>query len=221
MKRWIHGLATLKNSKENSKGFTLIELLVVIAIIGILASIILASLSTAQAKGRDARRISDIKQIQLALSLYYDANNYYPVSIYGNPSPLVQGGYISVMPYDPKGTGCATGSESTGCYTYIGLCPLGGVCSAASINSYHLGTSLESPTNNSLSNAADVCPGGTAGTACSSPYPLGSVHDGPANNSGAVAADFSGLSAQPGGSPCSLSPGTPYPGTQTCYDVTP
>ena len=46
-----------------SRGFTLIELLVVIAIIGLLASIILASLNTAQQKGRDARRVSDLQEI--------------------------------------------------------------------------------------------------------------------------------------------------------------
>ena len=62
------------------KGFTLIELLVVIAIIGILSSIVLASLNSARKKGRDARRVADIKQIQLALELYYDANSNYPTS---------------------------------------------------------------------------------------------------------------------------------------------
>ncbi len=50
-----------------SRGFTLIELLVVIAIIGLLASIILASLNTAQQKGRDARRVSDLQEIGQAI----------------------------------------------------------------------------------------------------------------------------------------------------------
>ena len=59
-------------------GFTLIELLVVIAIIGLLSSVILASLSTARMKARDARRLADIRQIKLALELYYDAKGYYP-----------------------------------------------------------------------------------------------------------------------------------------------
>jgi type II secretion system protein G len=60
------------------RGFTLIELLVVIAIIGILASVVLASLNSARAKARDSRRISDIKQISTALQLYRDTNGSLP-----------------------------------------------------------------------------------------------------------------------------------------------
>lgn len=64
----------------DARGFTLIELLVVIAIIGILASIVMASLDSARVKARDARRVSDINQIQKALSLYLSDNNTYPAS---------------------------------------------------------------------------------------------------------------------------------------------
>ncbi len=64
--------------KDTKKGFTLIELLVVIAIIGILSSVVLASLSTARQKSRDAKRISDVGQIQLALELFFDAQQSYP-----------------------------------------------------------------------------------------------------------------------------------------------
>ncbi|HTR18704.1 MAG TPA: prepilin-type N-terminal cleavage/methylation domain-containing protein [Candidatus Paceibacterota bacterium] len=53
----------------DSNGFTLIELLVVVAIIGLLASIILVSLTTARAKGRDARRLADLKEMANAMEL--------------------------------------------------------------------------------------------------------------------------------------------------------
>lgn len=57
----------MQYSKE--RGFTLIELLVVIAIIGILSSVVLAALGSARSKGRDARRLSDLKQIANALAI--------------------------------------------------------------------------------------------------------------------------------------------------------
>ncbi len=65
---------------KKQKGFTLIELLVVIAIIGILASVILASLNTARTKAQDAQRASDVKTLETALEIYYDDNGGYPTS---------------------------------------------------------------------------------------------------------------------------------------------
>lgn len=69
----------LKNSPNSSSGFTLIELLVVIAIISLLASVVMASLKSARAKARDSRRVSDLKQLQVALEMYYDSNGSYPL----------------------------------------------------------------------------------------------------------------------------------------------
>ncbi len=56
------------------RGFTLIELLVVIAIIGILSSVVLASLNTARNKGADAAIKSNLASARAQAELYYDAN---------------------------------------------------------------------------------------------------------------------------------------------------
>jgi len=61
-----------KIHKKTKKGFTLIELLVVVSIISLLSSIVLASLNTARAKARDARRKSDLNEIRTALEFYFD-----------------------------------------------------------------------------------------------------------------------------------------------------
>jgi prepilin-type N-terminal cleavage/methylation domain-containing protein len=102
------------------RGFTLIELLVVIAIIGLLSSIVLASLSSARVKSRDARRLEDLKQmantIQLLdkdpaddftkLSGTWNKNLFYDVKSLSSPDFK---NYV-----DPVGTTpCSNGSTGT------------------------------------------------------------------------------------------------------------
>lgn len=83
--------------KNSNRGFTLIELLIVVAIIAILTGMIITNIMSSRGKARDAKKISDIAQIQLGLEQYFDKNHYYPTSL-SSLSPL----YISVIPKNPK-----------------------------------------------------------------------------------------------------------------------
>ena len=135
----------IKRRASGKKGFTLIELLVVIAIIGLLASIILASLDQARKKGRDARRIADVKEIQLALELYYDANNTYPaVASLSTISTTTPAGlsptYISTTPLDPTNSGSYL-------YQYQSLTSANAACSATPCPNYIVVAQLESASN--------------------------------------------------------------------------
>lgn len=89
------------------RGFTLIELLVVIAIIGVLSSVVLASLSSARGRANDAKIRSDLRQISTALSLYYDKYGTMPPGTNATPiqtvlQPLVTEGFISQIPLSPN-----------------------------------------------------------------------------------------------------------------------
>ena len=101
--------ATSYKLQAGKKGFTLIELLVVIAIIGILASMAVLGLSSVRARGRDAKRKTDLDTIKKALLIYYDGQtpNKYPIPLTGTtPTPelkptvsksLPSGGYVNII----------------------------------------------------------------------------------------------------------------------------
>lgn len=94
------GNAVAMRSARN-KGFTLLEILVVISIIGILIAVGATAFSTAQKKGRDARRQGDIKAMQSAFEQYYAANNS-SYDTCDTMDSLFPGG---ARPTDPKSSG--------------------------------------------------------------------------------------------------------------------
>jgi prepilin-type N-terminal cleavage/methylation domain-containing protein len=122
--------------KKMSKGFTLVELLVSIAIIAILTGIVFSATERSRSRARDARRVSDIAQIQVALEAYYDqtpvGNRSYPTAI----SDLVNANFLPSTPSDPKG----------GAYSY----------NRVAQTSYCLGASLEN-NNLALAQSSTTC----------------------------------------------------------------
>ena len=123
---------------KKQQGFTLIELLVVIAIIGLLSTLAVVALNNARMKSRDAKRVSDIKQIQTALELYYNDANAYPSAVTG------------------------LGTIASGTVTYMSNVPTNpapvndGTCAADSTYAYNMGT-------NGTTYTLQYCLGGAAG----------------------------------------------------------
>lgn len=149
-----------KKLKNTEKGFTLIELLVVVAIIGLLAAVILASLSTAREKARDSRRLSDIGQIRIALASYRDDFGHYPTDIYASSTAsdtFVQQAYMKPVPVDP---------DSGADYYYA----------TSSEGRYCLGVSLENGNNGALDQSASTtCSSMTLST--NGTWPTGTVEN--------------------------------------------
>ena len=151
--------------RTGRRGFTLIELLVVIAIIGVLASIVLASLNTARKKSRDTRRVADMNQVKLALELYFDSIKNYPLDVAGGNPAGVTPTYISVWPTPPAGAG-----ETV--YEYDGLVadvvPGAGanLCTAVPCAFFHVGATIEDTTIGAKDSRANRCPaaGGNCGS---------------------------------------------------------
>jgi|SRR3990167_2583085 len=83
-------------SKRN-KGFTLIELLVVIAIIGILSSVVLASLNTARGKGSDAAVKATMANARAQAELYYDSNTQSYLGVCAAAGTAVPGGVATIL----------------------------------------------------------------------------------------------------------------------------
>ncbi len=133
---------------KSSKGFTLIELLVVIAIIGILSSVVLASLSNARSQGQDAAIKGTMAQFGAQAELYYATNNNSYASFFTTAASSNGGAQLLADVESKNGTSVSASytSSSTG-YVISTLLPGGTYfCAdtqgtvASSTNIYNAGT---------------------------------------------------------------------------------
>ncbi len=111
------------------KGFTLIEILIVVAIIAILASVVLVGLGPTPQAGREARRLSELHEVQNGLELYYNKCGFYPGTApgavctngatngYAEMSAALTGAGLSItqVPLDPNNSGTHVYYYRTNC----------------------------------------------------------------------------------------------------------
>ena len=140
IKNKIKELQTKDYKLQTSFGFTLVELLVVVSIMSVLMAIVVGNFSNTRKVARDARRISDMKRLQLALATYFSVNisRQYPIADNLSTS-LVGGGYIDSMPTDPS---------TNQPYIYMGI-GSNGKC-----NNYYIAATLEDPSSKYLKDSA-------------------------------------------------------------------
>ena len=111
---WYNNLVMGTHRNKKQKGFTLIELLIVIAIIGLLSSVVMTSAATARMRSRDAKRLTDMKAVSVAIESYKidmaesaPYNSGWVGTWPGTGTPyeladLVARGYMTKLPADPK-----------------------------------------------------------------------------------------------------------------------
>ncbi len=144
----------------NKKAFTLVELLIVISIISMLGSIIIATTTSVQAKGRDAKRVQQIRQIDLATRLYIDTLGYAPLATGGSidcrpvddPSSITEGEALACVARSTAVQGTfqsdaweafGTSLVSAGLISYLPSDPCGSQCD--SLSDYDIGYTYVAP----------------------------------------------------------------------------
>lgn len=139
------------------KGFTLIELLVVIAIIGILSTFAVVSLQGARSRARDAKRISDVRQIMIALELYFNDAGQYPASTSVTSSLYYEDDvYMAVFPDAPT----PADGDCAGLNDYV-------YSETSNYSSYNISFCLGGGVGNMLAGTKCATPAGILDIACS------------------------------------------------------
>ena len=158
---------------RNQRGFTLPELLTVVAIIGTLSSIGVVSYDSVRANSRDVKRVSDLKQVQSALELFFENHSYYPGdsftgsegTIIGLPQtrfltdsgfrPQEDGILYMIVPKNPEPNGSP--------YVYRSMDRAGNDCDAERCDAYAILFTLEKGQGSYLAGAHALTPTGIAG----------------------------------------------------------
>lgn len=101
-----------------ARRFSTIELLVTLAVVGVFLVVGVVTINSSRAKARDAKRLLDVKQVQMVLELFYMDHNAYPTGkgvVLGGDSahalcdtgwsgtPCTGIAYMSNIPTDPQG----------------------------------------------------------------------------------------------------------------------
>lgn len=181
---------------KRNAGFTLIELLVVVAVIGILATVILGSLSSAREKTQISSRISQVQELKKAINLYVLDHDQFPITTTNTDyclgktdSETCWGGrvsgdddlntalepYISLTKFSEE-----PDEDGRGYIIYTGATPLGGCSSNKISGDYILWWPEDThPTSNEgcygngsyscCANGTTLCASGYAGYYCALP----------------------------------------------------
>jgi general secretion pathway protein G len=108
----------MKKDKKNN-GFSLIELVVVITIMAVITALVSINFASAGKRSRDARRMTDLEKVRIALEMIRQAGTTYPAVSAGGAIPnVLMSGYIQAIPTDPKSDGSYCYDRPTN-YSYI------------------------------------------------------------------------------------------------------
>lgn len=130
---------------RTSQGFSLIELLVVISIMSILMALAAISYSTAQQRGRDARRRGDMSAIQKGFEEYFAANNTYDSAA----SCTTMGAATSIFP-----AGLPSDPRNVAPNTYSFRCSATAYCVCARLEATNAGNSTAAASSTTCSFAS-------------------------------------------------------------------